>query len=260
MWKLLTSGARAVATGNAQAKLGVQSPHLPGAFVRVGRFLYSSSILWITACWYSGYVNKRTQPGGGPQLIIGGKVIGSPDRPDKSPNIPTIGHDNKTAASNPNQFVTTPGKAGRKLIAISPAQLGTPGTAVAGYLWSAPNNAKQIPPFDRATYQSLLGTANSIARQYGLKITSGYRPQSVGSLHGAGLAFDMVGNLTQMKRAASWAAQNPSLFQEIFIHNEGSGTHLHLGFYPDAAGIFNAGANRYVRPGGNAQSLAATSG
>lgn len=260
MWKLFSKGFKAVATGNAQSKLGMQSPHLPGAFVRIGRFIYSSALGWIAVCWYTGFVNKRTEAGEGPQLVIGGKVVNSPDRPDKGANIPTIGNDPAAAAGDPNRFVaSSKGVAGRTLIAITSAQLNA-GQGVNGYLWTAPNNKKQIPPFDRSRYNALLPVASSIANHFGMRITSGYRPQSVGSLHGAGIAFDMVGSMAQMKRAASWAATNPSLFQEIFIHDEGSGVHLHLGFYPDAAGIYNAGANRYVRPGGTSQSLAATAG
>lgn len=254
--KGLWRGTKAVAAGKTQASLGVQSPHLPSAIVRVGRFLYSVSIGWIAVAWYTGFVNARTQPGSGPQLILGGKVIGSVDRPDKTPNIPTIGHG--TAADNqPNQsgFVPqTPEQAGRKLVAITPAQLGTPG--LAGYLWSSPK--KDAPGFDRNRYNGLLNIANILARQYGLKITSGYRPQSSGSLHASGLAFDFVGSMSAMKRADVWAANNPALFQEVFIHNAGSGLHLHLGFYPDAAGIWNAATNKYTRPSQTAASPAAT--
>lgn len=262
MFGFLKKSAKAIATGNTQSSLGLQSPHLPGAIVRVGRFLYGTSAIWITACWYSGYVNKRTQPGGGPQLVVGGQVIGSPDRPDKGSNIPTITHG--TAAQNqpkPTGFVPqTSDQAGRTLVAITSAQLNA-GQGINGYLWSAPNNKKQLPSFDRNRYNSLLNIANQIARQYGLHITSGYRPSDAGhSLHGSGIAFDEVGSMAQMKRAATWASQNPAMFQEIFIHNEGSGLHLHLGFYPDAAGIWNAAANKYSRPGGNAQSRAAVTG
>lgn len=255
MFGLLKSGLKSIAAGRTQADLGLQSPHLPNAITRVARFFYSFGGLWIAGVWYSGYVNMRTAPGSGPKLILPGTpVVGSPDRPDRKPKFAnSVTQSNSQSSATSNQFVTTPSQAGRTLIALNPKQIGVPGTAVAGYLWSAPNNEKQIPGFNRARYNALLGVANSIARQFGLHITSGYRPQSTGSLHAAGIAFDMVGAMSNMKRAATWAANNPSLFQEIFIHNEGSGMHLHLGFYPDAAGIFNSGANRLVRPTATAQ-------
>lgn len=86
VWGFLKKAAKGVATGNAQAQLGVQSPHMASAVVRVGRFLYVSSGLWITVVLYTGYVNMRTQPGSGPSLVMpGAKVIGPPDRPDKGP-------------------------------------------------------------------------------------------------------------------------------------------------------------------------------
>lgn len=75
-------GVKNVAAGRAQANLGIQSPHLAPAVVRVGRFLYSFSAGWIFVSWYSGYVNERTDPGGGPKLILPGtkKKVNSPDR------------------------------------------------------------------------------------------------------------------------------------------------------------------------------------
>ena len=249
MWKLATKAVKSVAAGHAQADLGLQSAHLPNAIVRVGRFLYSGSLLWIVGVWYTGYVNMRTEPGSGPQLVLPGKrIIGPPDRPDKSPSFATsVTHSNTGAASTSTQVTTTPKVAGRSLVALGPNQLGVPGTAMPGYLWSAPNNQKQFPAFNRSRYTALSSVANKIANRYGLSITSGYRPDSVGSLHASGLAFDMAGPVNKMKAAATWAAQNPSLFQEIFLHNEGSGLHLHLGFYPDAAAIYNSRSNSMVR-------------
>lgn len=258
MWGLVAKGVKSVAAGRTQADLGLQSPHLPNALTRIGRFLYSSSALWIAAVWYSGYANMRTEPGSGPQIVLPGKkVINTPDRPNRNVQFATTVGSNSTAAGNSTQFVTTPNRAGRKLIAIGPSQMGVPGTAVAGFLWSAPNNEKQLPAFNRATYQGLTAVASRVAQRYGLRVTSGYRPSSAGSLHASGLAFDMVGPMANMKRAATWAATNPSMFQEIFIHNEGSGMHLHLGFYPDAAATFNAGANRMVRSTDTPQKSAA---
>jgi hypothetical protein len=145
----------------------------------------------------------------------------------------------------------TPGKA-RTLVALAPDQLGVPGEALAGYLWSAPDNQKQMPPYNSTRYRQLLSQAQSIANQYGLRVTSGYRPGSIGAngqldMHSVGLAFDMVGIRTNEKRAATWASENPGIFQEVFIHNEGSGVHLHLAFYPDAASILSSTANKYAQ-------------
>lgn len=260
MWTFARRGLKAIAAGNTQASLGLHSGELPSAIVRIGRFLYVTTGLWIGAVWYTGYANARTQPGSGPQIVLpGAKVIGPPDRPNRSPQFTqqiaqgTAVPAASGANANSSQYVATGKLAGRVLYRISPSQIGVPGTAIPGYLWSAANAKKQIPPFNQARYVALLGVANKIANHFGLRITSGYRPSSVGSLHAAGLAFDMVGTESQMKRAATWAAQNPAMFQEIFIHNEGSGLHLHLGFYPDAAGIFNAATNTLKRPSARPQ-------
>jgi hypothetical protein len=84
MWEAAVKGFKALAAGNAQAKLGTQSPHLPGAMVRIGRFLYSVSLGWIGIVWYTGYANMRTQPGSGPTLVLPGKpIIAPPDRPGR---------------------------------------------------------------------------------------------------------------------------------------------------------------------------------
>lgn len=59
--------------------------------IRLGRFFYIATGAFITASWYTGYVNERTPVGSGPTFILPGTnlpVIGSPDRPSKS--VPDI--------------------------------------------------------------------------------------------------------------------------------------------------------------------------
>lgn len=88
LFKGMKKGFHAAATGNMQGQMGIQSPHLAGGIVRIGRFLYLFSSGWIVGAWYSGYVNMRTEPGTGPQIVLPGKpVTGSPDRTDTAPNF-----------------------------------------------------------------------------------------------------------------------------------------------------------------------------
>jgi hypothetical protein len=281
MWEFLTkipalakTGLKNVAAGRTQANLGMQSTHLPGAVTRVSRFGYSALGVWVTFSWYTAYVNQRVamDKSWATQFVMPGNllkpVISSPDRPDKTLSsifkdvtgsksgnpLGPVGEGIEEVAKEAGSLLgistgggkTLPTK-GRTLIPLSPSQLGTPGTAMPGFLWTAPDNQKQKPPYNAQRYRELMNVAQKIAKQYGLKITSGYRPQSSGSLHKSGLAFDMVGRETDMRRAAAWASKNPGLFQEIFVHNEGSGLHLHLGFYPDAASILNSRASVYQR-------------
>lgn len=90
--RALWGGTKAIAAGKAQANLGIQSPHLPAAIVRVGRFAFSTSAVWILGTWYSAYVNMRTQPGSGPKLVLPGKpIIGNPSRAEKNPKFATGG-------------------------------------------------------------------------------------------------------------------------------------------------------------------------
>jgi cell wall-associated NlpC family hydrolase len=77
---------KSVALGRAQGG-GLESPHLPGSIVRLGRFFMFTSGTWITVCWYTGYVNARTAPGSGPKLVIAGPVISTVDRPDRNPKF-----------------------------------------------------------------------------------------------------------------------------------------------------------------------------
>lgn len=83
---LIGRGLKSVALGRAQGG-GLQSSHLPGAIVRLGRFFYVVSGTWIGVCWYTGYVNARTAPGSGPTLKIAGPVISTVDRPDRNPKF-----------------------------------------------------------------------------------------------------------------------------------------------------------------------------
>lgn len=257
----LASGLKKVAKGKVQSSLGMQSPQLASGLVRIGRFFYSATFGWLAISWYTGYVNERTSEGEGAKFILPSgtqPVISAPDRKDKS--LPGSGGGGseglgETLLKGGEEIVKGvilgvnyqgKGTAGRKLIAISPEQLGVPGSALAGYLWTAPNNEKQKPPYEKQRYTELLQVASRIGHAFGLRISSGYRPESTGSLHGSGLAFDLVGTTPNLKRAATWCAKYPGMFQEIFVHNEGSGIHLHIGFYPDAGKIF-AESDRYAR-------------
>lgn len=103
MLKTLWSAAKA----NRQRYLAAQSPHLPSTLTNIGRTLYTLSAGWIGICWYTGYVNQRTQPGTGPQLILPGSkkpIRGqTPDRPNRSPFFSGGSSSPQTAltASNP---------------------------------------------------------------------------------------------------------------------------------------------------------------
>lgn len=269
-------GVKDIAAGKGKSNLGIQSPQLPSAIVRVGRFAYITTSAWVMFSWYTGYINQRVEmtESWATKFIPPGAtkpVISTPDRPDRSLSSVFGDFTSSTStgilgpAGEVGQQVLEDGAkalgianvgkvntAGRKLIALTPEQLGVPGSAMPGYLWSAPNSEKQMPPYNANRYRELLGVATKIASQFGLKITSGYRPGSAGAggqldMHSVGLAFDMVGSENNERRAAKWASTNPGLFQEIFIHNEGSGIHLHLAFYPDAAQILNSKAAVYAK-------------
>lgn len=73
---LASKAVKAIATGNAQASLGAQSPELPSGIDRLGRFAYTFSALWLGVTLYTAYANTRVPPGTGPTLVLPGM---SPD-------------------------------------------------------------------------------------------------------------------------------------------------------------------------------------
>lgn len=116
---------------------------------------------------------------------------------------------------------------------------------IPGFLYSVPQDAKIMPPYNERTYRELSGVATKLASQFGLTIIAGYKEGAGETLQGRGLAFDLAGETSKMKRLARWAIERPRVFQEVFILDEGEGMHLHLGFYPDAAKTLSEKSRRY---------------
>lgn len=87
---LASKAVKSIATGNAQADMGLHSPELPSGIDRLGRFLYTVSAGGILITLYTAFVNTRTAPGSGPTLVLPGARDGGygPSRPD--PDIPGL--------------------------------------------------------------------------------------------------------------------------------------------------------------------------
>ena len=118
---------------------------------------------------------------------------------------------------------------------LSSAQGTTDGIPVAAYKSAQPvQNGKLV----ESLYAPREQAAKAIAARFGLHVTSSYRSPAhnaeVGgvpnSLHTRGLAFDLVGSDSQMQKAKAWAESHKEMFQEVLVHDVGSGSHLHLGF------------------------------
>lgn len=79
--------------------------------------------------------------------------------------------------------------------------------------------------------------ALSIAQQWGLILTSGYRSPSknasIGgsktSFHQQGLAYDFAGTPSQMQKFAEWA-KTSGLFSEVIYNNSDHKDHVHVGW------------------------------
>jgi hypothetical protein len=109
------------------------------------------------------------------------------------------------------------------------------------------------PPRGRASAASSLQLAGTLARKFGLRVTSGYRSPAhnravggvAGSYHTRGTpsnpgAVDLVGSGSAMQAASAYAARHFNLAENL-IHDAGSGLHLHLGFASTAVrGTVNA--------------------
>jgi hypothetical protein len=128
----------------------------------------------------------------------------------------------------------------------------------------APSNGSS--PLNKRLFAVRKHAAEKIASQFGLHLTSDYRTPAhnaevngvPGSLHTKGLAFDMVG--PNMEAAAQWAQkyQGPGkVFDEVLVHDAGSGLHLHLGFNTGSSATdvtipAGSGAGDYLASSGGA--------
>jgi hypothetical protein len=129
MWELIANGFKAIAAGGAKKQLGLQSPHTPGAIVRVGRFLYGVTGIWVAISWYVGYANARTPTGSGPHLVLASQpVINSVDRAEVTPGFVSRAGGGSSANTGPTG--ATGGGARMTVAKIALSQVGA-----SGYIW-----------------------------------------------------------------------------------------------------------------------------
>jgi hypothetical protein len=191
-----------------------------GFIVKLSRGLYVSSIGSIAFLWYTGWRRERVPQHSGIFPFPGLSKLQAQFSPSLADSpIPTGGPTDSQsvkAGLPPNPGLNPPG--------------------------SGNSSGGKHENFDPLRYAARLHTAQKIANQFRLHITSGHRtPQHnaqvggvPGSLHVDGLAFDFVGAAQDMQRAYTWANSQPQVFSEVLVHNVGSGLHLHLAFWPTA--------------------------
>lgn len=209
--------------------LGAFKSNPAGFIVNALRFQYKLMIGQIGFLWYTGWRRERVQPGQGTFPIPGIsklKAQYSASAPDAA--LPTdnssTGGISPTAGAGGGASIAAPG-------------VNTPGAVPSG----STNHSSKHENFDPIRYSHRLHTAQKIANRFGLHITSGYRTAAhnasvngvPGSLHIDGLAFDFVGNLSNMQRCLSWAQTQPNVFSESLIDSR-DGLNLHLAFWPGA--------------------------
>lgn len=194
---VIKKGVRAVATGNTQKSLGVQSPHLPAAVVRIGRFLFSSSAIVIGVTSYAAYVNEVTDPGLGPHFVLPGlgKKTQPPDRADRSPAF---------AANAGN---TPSGKSGGAQSPTNPKGQVNPNGSVKGHP-ELKANISAVAATVLKHFPKLIITATT----NGNHVSNSY--------HYQGRAVDLASsNYAYMKQAADWIAANLTSHLVEGIHN-----------------------------------------
>lgn len=186
-----------------------------GLFVRGGRVLYIGSAGFITLAAYTGWKNQNNNAGFLETLRTG---KWKPEDADK----PLVGNAVKAA-----------GKA--------------TGAGV--------NGISQTVGFNENDYNKRLQSITVIARSFGLGITSGKRtaaenaaaggvPNSMHLVENGALAFDASSGpgpiSPEERRFYEWAKSRPDLFQDVLLHNSGSGWHVHVEFRPEVTTIQSA--------------------
>lgn len=240
--------AAGVAQLVATAKNALSKPDKPSMLVRLGRVSYSVNGAALLVVLYTGWRNERVAQGDKPNIPIPGlsKLTGSGWQGAARGDAPPPSGVTVGANAAPGNPAVTPGSGvgaggvGAGNTKHPPlVRFSMPGAVLA---FTAPNGAKKHTAYNGSDYQTRLNHAQTIANLFHLRITSGYRSaahdraqgRNYHSFHEDGLAFDMVGTMAEMRKGAEWASKRNDLFQEVLLHNEGSGLHLHLAFWPDA--------------------------
>lgn len=193
--------------------------------VKLARGIFSSALGSIGFFWYTGWRRERVAAGSGKFPFPGLSKLAAQFAPSLADaTFP----DEITGTGN-----TTKNKTKQQL---------EPGLTGPGQVAPGTTTKTKHEPFDPIRYNARYHTAQRIGNQFKLEITSGHRSVAhnaavngvPNSLHIDGLAFDYVGTISNMSRAMRFAQDHPEIFSEVFVHNVGSGIHLHLAFWPGA--------------------------
>lgn len=183
-----------------------------GLVVRGGRFLYIGSAGLLTFATYTAWKNQNSNVGFFETLKTGDWKPESADKPR------TQAHTNGNGKG--------------------------PAAGV--------NGDSTTESFNERRYNKRLQAITVAGRAFGVHVTSGVRSASENqssngvsnSLHleeNGGLAFDLSsgpGAISPQERSFyTWARQRADLFQEVLLHNSGSGWHVHVAFRSDVVTI-----------------------
>lgn len=183
-----------------------------GLFVRGGRFLYVSSVGVLSLALYTGWKNQNNGRGFLETLQTGKWTPQDADKP-----LPGNTSNNKVAGAGPGI-----------------------------------NGDSQTAAFNQSKYNQRLQAISVAGQSFGVSVTSGKRSTTenteangvTNSLHlieNGALAFDLSsgpGAISGAERSFyQWASSRSDLFQEVILHNSGSGWHVHVAFRPDVVSI-----------------------
>lgn len=180
----------------------------PGLIVRAGRLAYLSSAGVLALLSYTAWKNQNNDAGFFETIRSGKWTPEDADRPI----------DRSSSSSSPTGSTKT-------------------GAGI--------NGESEREEFSERRYNARLQTITGVARSFGLHVTSGKRSDDEnanangvsGSLHlvsSGALAFDLSDGPGPVspneRRCYEWASSRPDVFQEVILHDAGSGMHVHVAF------------------------------
>lgn len=213
--------------------MGAARRNAPALIVRLGRFSYLTSAGVLSLIAYTAWKNQGNELGFFETLRSGS---------------------------------WTPEDADKPLELAGAASGAIAGAAEGAKTGVGANGVSEREQYNERDYNARLQAITQVGASFGLHVTSGKRSDAEnsnangvgGSLHlvsSGALAFDLSSGPGPVspneRRMYEWANTRPDIFQEVLLHNSGSGWHVHVAFRPGVTSIasYTGGASGGITVG-----------